>query len=155
MNDITPSWLVTMEKMAGTHEGLGDADNPIILGMATAIAKHFTDLTQYCAEYTHDSIPWCGLAVAYCMAVNGVEPVTKKDGAQYGFLWAPDWQYFGMAVTPRVGAVLVFPEHVSLYVGEDATHFHICGGNQSDAINVITYPKAKLIAARWPSDLGL
>lgn len=147
-------WLSTMRAITGNAEIPGDKDSPFVLGMAAEIGRRFPDLAAYCREYTHDAIPWCGLTIAYVMATNGILPVTKMDGAQYGFLWADDWRYFGVEVKPQLGAVMVFTRngggHVSLYEGEDGDNFLIRGGNQSDAINVISYPKDRLTTARWP-----
>lgn len=37
-----------------------------------------------------------------------------------------------------------------LIVGEDATHFHILGGNQGDQVSIVRKPKADVIAVRRP-----
>ena len=40
-----------------------------------------------------------------------------------------------------LGDVLVYKRgrggHVALYVGEDDTHYHLLGGNQSDSVNIV------------------
>ena len=57
---------------------------------------------------------------------------------------------------PRPGCVLVFTRkgggHVGLYVGEDRTHFHVLGGNQGNAVNVMRLEKSRLAKGgmRWP-----
>lgn len=156
---MTAPWMNTAQSLLGTKEAPGTADNPVILKWSNAIAKKFPDLARYTKEYIHDSIPWCGDFVAYCLAANGIKPVTKEDGATYGFLWADDWKYFGVPVTPRPGAVMVFTRsgggHVAFYVGEDATTYTVLGGNQSDAVMVMKIAKSKFTAARWPKEAAV
>jgi hypothetical protein len=41
--------------------------------------------------------------------------------------------------------------HVGFYVGEDKTYFHVLGGNQSNAVNVMRIAKARCVAIRWPT----
>jgi len=52
------------------------------------------------------------------------------------------------------GAILVFDRagggHVGFYVGEDAGHYYVLGGNQGNAVNVMKLGKTRLIASRWP-----
>jgi len=53
------------------------------------------------------------------------------------------------------GAVLVFERpgggHVGFYVGEDATAYHVLGGNQGDAVTIARIAKDRCIARRWPA----
>lgn len=148
-------WLSTMRAITGNKEVPGEEDSPFVLGMAATIAQRHPDMRAYCREYAHDSVPWCGLTIAYVMAVNGIRPVTKLDGADFGFLWADDWKHFGVRCEPRVGAVGVFTRngggHVSLIEGVTPTHLTIRGGNQSDMVNVTTFPRTKLTDTRWPA----
>ncbi len=148
-----PPWLTTMRTITGTHEG---NDNPVILGFAAFIAKKFPDMANYCARYTHDSIAWCGLTVAYCMANAGIRPqfgATDTDK----FLWADSWRQFGVAVSsPQLGDILVFQwasggHHVTLYEGTQGSNYLCRGGNQSDAVNVEPLPKASCTAIRRPA----
>jgi hypothetical protein len=48
--------------------------------------------------------------------------------------------------------VLVFARgnagHVGVYVGEDATAFHVIGGNQSDRVSIARKPRTRLLGAR-------
>ena len=72
---------------------------------------------------------------------------------------ARNWMKFGAATTPRLGAVLVFwrgsragtSGHVGFYVGEDATAYHVLGGNQTDGVTITRLLKSRLLGARWPS----
>jgi uncharacterized protein (TIGR02594 family) len=151
--DDIPPWLAVMRKFSGTHEG---NDNPIILGFATAIAKAYPDMASYCARYTHDSIAWCGLTVAYCMATAGIRPQFGASDIDK-FLWADSWRQFGVAVSePRLGDIVCVQwssggHHVTLYESTSGSNYMCRGGNQSDAINVMAVPKSAVSAIRRPT----
>lgn len=53
---------------------------------------------------------------------------------------------------PELGNVLVFSRkgggHVGVYVAEDATAYHVLGGNQGDIVSIKRVAKSRLIAAR-------
>jgi len=44
---------------------------------------------------------------------------------------------------------------VGFYVGEDATHLHVLGGNQGDAVSITRIPKDRLSEMRWPEGFPL
>jgi uncharacterized protein (TIGR02594 family) len=76
----------------------------------------------------------------------GLEVVSKP-------LWALSWSNWGTNVTePMLGDILTFRRdgggHVGIYVGEDKTHYHILGGNQNNAVNVVRIAKTRLVKAR-------
>jgi len=134
-----PRMLEAMLGIFGTLEAPGTRDNPVILAWAKEVGV---------SGYKKDSVAWCGLAMAVA---------AKRAGWPYqpegNPLWARNWAEWGTAVaTPMLGDVLVFPRgkggHVSLYVGEDDSHFHILGGNQSDSVTIVRKAKSPLLAAR-------
>jgi hypothetical protein len=151
MPDQIPPWLSTMRDITGTLESPGGADNPIILAWRDEIAQRYPDMASYCALYTHDSIAWCGLTVAYCMAHNGIRPVFGQTDAER-FLFAAAWKDFGAdAGQAQPGDVLVFDHHVTLCDGEEG-EFYLCrGGNQSDSVNVSHRRKSSCLAVRRPT----
>jgi hypothetical protein len=65
---------------------------------------------------------------------------------------------FGNYAPPGLGTILVFSRgsggHVGVYMGEDSTHYHVLGGNQSDRVSVARIPKTRLLpgqlGSRWP-----
>lgn len=126
----------------GTKETAGGANSPVIMGWAKECG-----LT---ATYTADSVPWCGLFVAVC-AKRATWDIPDKP------LWALNWGTWGVdAGQPELGDVLTFVRdgggHVGLYVGEDrAGFYHVLGGNQSDAVNIMRISKTRLRAARRPA----
>jgi uncharacterized protein (TIGR02594 family) len=151
--DGVPPWLAAMRAVTGTHEG---HDNPVILGFAAFIAKKYPEMSAYCARYTHDSIAWCGLTVAYCMASAGIRPqfgATDTDK----FLWADSWRQFGVAVSePKPGDIICVKwpsggHHVTLYESTNGANYMCRGGNQSDAVDVMAVPKSSVSAIRRPA----
>lgn len=154
VQEVTPSWASTMRAITGTMEVAGEGDNPKILAMADAIAEQFPEMRTYCDLYTHDSIPWCGLAAAHCMAVNGYRPPFAA-GDTGKFLWAKSWSTWGNELDePRLGCVVVLTRegggHVGFLEEVQDTTLRIRGGNQSDAVNVQSFPKSSVIAYVWP-----
>ena len=73
-------------------------------------------------------------------------------------LGARNWLKLGSDSKPALGAVLVFwreskngsKGHVGFYHGEDATAFHVLGGNQSDKVSVARVRKDRLLGVRQP-----
>lgn len=129
-------------KLFGTVEAAGAANSPTIMGWADEVGGKVEDV------YKADSIPWCGLFMAVVAKRAGkVVPVDP--------LWALNWTKFGVAAgQPMLGDVLTFVRpgggHVGLYVGEDATAYHVLGGNQSDQVCFIRISKSRLHRVRRP-----
>ncbi len=149
--------LDVMKQITGTHEVSGSGDNPVILSWATAIGKKYPEMASYCARYQHDETAWCGLTVAYCMAMAGIRPQFGPTDTDK-FLWADSWRQFGTAVTtPQPGDVLTFKwsnggHHVTLYDHEtDGDQYACRGGNQSDMVNVTMFPVSACTAIRRPT----
>lgn len=99
------------------------------------------------------ALPWCGdyVETAIRLALPN-EPFPGALGVNP--YWARNWVLFGRDVEPSYGAVVVFERgsggHVGFAVGQDATHFHVLGGNQGDSVNVARIDKRRLIGCRWP-----
>lgn len=133
--------------LLGTKEVPGRGDSPEVLAMAREVG-----LTK--GQYRHDSIPWCGLAVAVVCHRAG------KDFSMIdNILGSRRWKSFGVEVSrPGLGDVVVFYRgkksgwqgHVGIYIAEDATHYHIAGGNQSDEFNISRIRKDRALHYRRP-----
>jgi len=130
-------------KLLGVHEAAGAADNPVIMGWAREVGL--------ASAYSGDDVPWCGLFMAV-VAKRAGKPVPADP------LWALNWLKFGAPVgAPALGDVLVFQRklpgggmagHVGICIGEDATAFHVLGGNQSDAVTISRVERSRLRGAR-------
>jgi uncharacterized protein (TIGR02594 family) len=127
-------------QLYGVRETAGPLNTPAIMGWAGALGV--------AKAYVADAVPWCGLFVGIVVKRAGWTPV---DGP----LWARNWAKFGKpSPEPGLGDVLVFARegggHVGFYIAEDATTFHVLGGNQGDAVSIARIAKARLVAARRP-----
>lgn len=137
-DEKSPRLLVQAVKLIGTKEIVGSKHNPDILFWAKEL--------KLSSVYNSDEIPWCGLFIAYCCHVAGLDVVSKP-------LWALSWANWGTSVTePMLGDILTFKRngggHVGIYVGEDDTHYHVLGGNQGNAVSVSRIAKNRLFKAR-------
>jgi len=134
-----PRLLLAALALYGTAEKPGPGDNPSILAWAKNVGLD--------RVYKHDSIAWCGLFMTYATLQAGF-PFHHPNS-----LGARNWLEFGNpAKVPMLGDVLVFSRkgggHVGIYVGEDATAYHVLGGNQSDMVTIKRVPKARFLGAR-------
>lgn len=135
-----PKMLLEALKLYGVVETKGAGNTPAIMAWAKALGGDVAKV------FTADSIPWCGLFVAY-VAMRAGKPVPASP------LWALSWASWGTkAPAAQLGDVLVFKRdgggHVGLYVGEDASAYHVLGGNQGDAVSITRIAKSRCVAAR-------
>ena len=135
-----PRLLLEALRWFGTQETPGPVSNTAILAWAA-----FVGADSY---YKSDATPWCALFLAYCCKMAG-------------FALPPDplralaWLGWGTSVRPgeaSLGDVLVMSRagggHVTIYVGETATHYAGLGGNQNDQVGIDWFPKARISAIR-------
>lgn len=133
-----PRVIVEAAKLIGTVEVPGAKSSPVIMGWAKECGLQ--------NAYGSDDVAWCGLFAAVVVRRANYVPVEKP-------LWARNWAKWGNPVdAPMLGDVLTFTRgsggHVAFYVGEDRNSYHVLGGNQSDAVNIMRLSKDRLIAAR-------
>lgn len=127
-------------KLYDTREIVGPKHNQTILGWAAEVGLE--------KIYTADETAWCGLLVAVVVKRAGKTVIDKP-------LWARNWAKFGDAVDqPGLGDVLVFVRdgggHVGFYVAEDATAYHVLGGNQGNRVSITRVAKDRCVAKRRP-----
>ncbi len=132
-DEKSPKILVEAVKHIGVKEIVGKAHSPEIMNWAEVVGVSW---------YTNDEIPWCGLYIAYCAKVAGLEVVKAP-------LRALSWAEYGTDVDePMLGDILTFKRdgggHVGIYVGEDAKYYHVLGGNQNNSVNVARIAKSRL-----------
>ena len=140
-----PGYLSWARAQIGTRETPGPANTPKIMQWAAAVGSAALGIA-----YGGDHVPWCGLFAARAMKEAGIAP--PKIAVR-----ASSWGSWGRAISPRVGAILVFKRdgggHVGFYVGEDFSCYHVLGGNQGDRVSITRIEKARLVACRWPGGL--
>ena len=131
----------------GVQEVVGKGNNATIIGWRDELNQAGVKITGY----SNDDIPWCGLfaAIVALRRMKAAAEVVKEP------LWARNWAKYGVASkTPGLGDVLVFQResggHVGFYVAEDATAYHVLGGNQSNKVCITRVAKDRLLAARRP-----
>lgn len=131
----------------GTKEIVGRGSNATIMEWRDRLNLAGVSIRNF----SNDDIAWCGLFVAW-IALQRRRDFTEvvKDP-----LWARHWAKYGVkASVPSLGDVLVFERgnggHVGLYIAEDSTHYYLLGGNQRNAVTIMKYAKARLLAARRP-----
>lgn len=142
-----PRMVAEARKLLGTEELSGDLNSKPIMGWSKEVGDDLGD------AYLADSVPWCGLFMTVVARRAGKTPPKKP-------LWALNWKTFGQdGGQPDLGDTLVFwrktPEgavagHVGLYIGEDASHYHVLGGNQNNAVCFARKPKERLVVTRQP-----
>ncbi|MFW2829867.1 TIGR02594 family protein [Sphingomonas sp. ID0503] len=145
MTNPEPAWLTAARAKNGTREAAGALNNPAIMGWAKRLGTKVLGIV-----YNADSVPWCGLFVATCMAEAGQTPPPVAVRAKAWASWGANLREDHLSP----GAVLVFERpgggHVGFYVGEDLTHYHVLGGNQGDRVCVARIEKGRCVARRWP-----
>jgi uncharacterized protein (TIGR02594 family) len=149
-----PKWLAAARLQIGTREAPGAANDGRVMAMARRAAGWLGIV------YAADSVPWCGLFVADCMATAGFKPPRGFIGVR-----AKAWAAWGVdvgttATRPPLGAVAVFGRegggHVGFVAGVHRNgDLAILGGNQGDAVNIRRFPRARLIALRWPASVPM
>ncbi|MEM1149744.1 MAG: peptidoglycan-binding protein [Pseudomonadota bacterium] len=138
---VAMPWLDEARRRVGLHER---RDNSLLRRWLRSDGKTLGDPAKH---------PWCGDFVETAIALT--LPHEDLPANPYG---ARNWLGFGSRVPAQMGAVLVFwrgsrdgwKGHVGFYVGEDRTHYHVLGGNQSNAVTVSRIEKHRLLGARWP-----
>lgn len=133
-------------KLMGTAEIVGRGSNRTIIAWRDELNAAGVAITGY----SDDDIPWCGLFAAI-VAHRAGKAVPASP------LWARNWAKFGVAApVAGLGDVLVFERpggggHVGFYIAEDATAYHVLGGNQSNRVSITRIAKSRCIARRRPA----
>lgn len=147
--DNMPKMIKEAIKIYGTTEKEGPGNNPEIMKWAKEVGAK---------DYTADKIPWCGLAIAVVALRAGKKLVQH-------FLYALNWGGFGVPITEFDNIIIgdivtlyrydgqgkLIGGHVGLYVGHDATHVHLLGGNQGDQFNIRRMDRKRIAKIRRPA----
>jgi uncharacterized protein (TIGR02594 family) len=139
--ETSPQILVKALELLGTKEIVGSIHSNIIMSWAKDLGIE--------KIYTADEIAWCGLFMSIvCKRANVDAGISPKDA-----LWALNWNKFGTKQTKAMlGDVLTFKRngggHVGVYVGEDATCYHVLGGNQSNMVCITRIEKSRCAGIR-------
>lgn len=145
-----PPWMTLARSQIGVREIVGPKHSPVIMGWIAEVGASALGI-----KVNDDETPWCGTFMAWLMKRAGLpSPAFAVRAASWG-RWGRE------LLGPRPGCIMVFTRdgggHVGLYVGEDATHFHILGGNQSNSVSITRIAKTRLAKGgmRWPKGPAL
>lgn len=149
----TPTWM----NFANTEIGITERTST---GTPRIIEYHkFTSL-----KASSDSVPWCSSFVNWVMKQDG-QNITNSAAAK-------SWQNWGYVLEqPRKGAITLIqantggPDsstgsssgfHVGFYMGENATHLSLLGGNQADQVKISSFKKSgyRVVTCNWPVEDG-
>jgi uncharacterized protein (TIGR02594 family) len=146
-----PRTIAECIKLHGVQEVVGRGSNATILAWRDELNGATTNGKPIVTGFSDDDIPWCGLLAAFIayLRMKRIEEVVKNP------LWARNWLRYGdKADVAMLGDCLVFERgkggHVAWYVGEDKTHYHVFGGNQSNRVSITRIAKKRLLGIRRP-----
>lgn len=139
-----PLWyqIAVREMNTGIDEIPGhDAHNPRIVEYHQATSLKATD----------DETAWCSSFINWCMMKAGQE---RTNNAM-----ARSWLNWGKKLDPpEKGCVVVFSRppnpasgHVALFEEIRGDRIFVLGGNQSNQVNISSYPRVRLLDYRWPA----
>lgn len=139
------AWMDQAWAEVGQREGPGSSDNARVLAL-------YRDAGH--PEVEHDEVAWCAAFVGASLERAGIA-CTRSLLARSYLAWGTP-----LAIG-RLGAVAVFSRggdasagHVAFFLDQDATHIHVLGGNQNDAVGVAAIAKERLLGLRWPASAG-
>ena len=100
-------------------------------------------------EIKDDETPWCSAFInAICSDLN----LPKS-----GLLNARSWLKMGKEITvPEMGDIVIFwresptswKGHVAIFIKEDDQSVWVLGGNQGNQVNILEFPKSKILGFR-------
>lgn len=138
----TAAWVTEAKK----HIGLSELKGP----------QHRAEILQFWKDIKRggikdDETPWCAAFVGAMLERVGVKS-SRFESAKSYLQW-------GKTLTkPVAGCVVVFTRdgggHVGFLMGADkAGNLLVLGGNQSDAVNIRTFPVSRVTGYRWPLEI--
>ncbi|ECA8972941.1 TIGR02594 family protein [Salmonella enterica subsp. enterica serovar Omuna] len=135
-----PKWIIEAEKYIGEKEIKGQQHNPLIVEMFHKIKR---------SGIKNDETPWCAAFVGSVLERVGIKS-TRFESAKSYLGWG------GQLLQPMYGCVVVLTRdgggHVGFVVGQSVNgDLQILGGNQSDAVNIRSFPRSRVSGYRWPA----
>lgn len=137
-------WIELARQFIGLHEVKGREHNPEILQMWKDIKR---------GGIKDDETPWCAAFVGAMLERAGIQS-SRFESAKSYLSWGVQLK------EPQADCVVVFTRdgggHVGFVVGQDSVgNLLVLGGNQSDAVNVRAFPRARVSGYRWPDGVPL
>jgi uncharacterized protein (TIGR02594 family) len=144
MSTIEPAWLIEARKNISTTETKGPRHT-------AAVLEYWR--SSKLSGIKDDETPWCAAFVGAMLERTGIKS-TRSDSAKSYLTWGQPLKQ------PLPGCVAVFWRdgggHVGFVVGQDSDRrLLVLGGNQSDAVNVKAFDRARVLSYRWPTGVEL
>ncbi|NDO82912.1 TIGR02594 family protein [Citrobacter sp. NCU1] len=138
-----PEWLVEAKKYMGEKEIKGTQHNPLIL-------QFWKDIRR--GGIKDDETPWCAAFVGAILERCGI-PSSRYESARSYLQWGRELK------EPGLGCVVVLLRegggHVGFVVGTSSNgDLMVLGGNQSDAVNIRSFPRSRVSGYRWPANIS-
>jgi uncharacterized protein (TIGR02594 family) len=143
MNEILTEML--------TNYGLSEIDGPLA---NPEIMEFFHDIGFDWVK--DDSTAWCSAALNFFAKKHGYYRSGKLD--------ARSWLKVGdIVLEPQLGDIVVFwresyaswKGHVALYINSNDKYIWCLGGNQSNSISIMAYPRDRLLGYRRLSKIAV
>lgn len=136
---IEPDWLAEARKYIGEREIKGRQHYPLIV-------QFWRDIKR--GGIKDDETPWCAALVGGVLERCGIKS-TRFESARSYLGWG------SQLLQPALGCVAVFTRegggHVGFVVGQNENgDLLVLGGNQSDAVNLRSFPRSRVSGYRWP-----
>jgi uncharacterized protein (TIGR02594 family) len=139
-----PRWLAPAWEDLGVAETPGPQHTERVLAYYAAVGH---------AQIADDETAWCAAFLGACLERAGIASTRSLLARSYAEWGEP-------APSPRIGAIAVLSRgsdpalgHVGFVVGSTESDVILLGGNQSDAVTVEVFPRARLLALRWPASV--
>lgn len=135
-----PTWLTEARKHIGETEIKGAKHNPLITLWWKLIKR---------GGIKDDETPWCAAFVGAMLESAGITS-SRFESAKSYLTWG------SVIPAPILGCIVVFTRngggHVGFVVGADGKgNLLVLGGNQSDQVNIRTFPRDRVAGYRWPA----
>lgn len=139
-----PRWVAEARKNLHVREIKGPQHCPEIL-------QYWRDIKR--GGIKDDETPWCAAFVGAMLERVGIQS-TRFESARSYLTWGTELR------EPVPGCIVVFTRdgggHVGFVVGQNENRdLLVLGGNQSDAVNIRAFPRARVTGFRWPAGEAL
>lgn len=138
-------WLRTAKAFIGESKEIkGAKDNPVVVAM-----WHL----GRAGNIYEDETPWCAAFVSAVLELQGIK--SARTG------WSRSYLSWGQKMSkPAVGSIVVFKRgfggHIGFVVGQQSNgDLLVLGGNQSNDVNVRSFPRSRVLGYMWPEGFNL
>lgn len=137
---VEPRWIKLARTFIGLRETKGAEHSPEIL-------QFWKDMKR--GGIKSDEVPWCSGFVGAMLERSGIQS-SRYESAKSYLTWGE------VLPEPVHGCIVIFSRdgggHVGFVVGRAiGGGLLVLGGNQSDEVNIKTFPLDRVAGYRWPA----